>query len=255
LKRFSGTTQKHPVRFRLFCCGSLCRGAIPLAKLFLRNGLLLFAMAPALWSWSPIFHEVQTKLASRMVPAPMAALLHAQRAVLLQAGRGQSSDEPPTVEQVVEQFNRILALSEGRLSQRQLAHELGILAHMVQVLTDPGATQGVTPLRTIFSDYADENLGRMILTRQPAWAVTASIDPKPKILAWTREKFDRHALLLDHFDQQRNARIGDWDELSMPFAQLQLSFSGGVHATANLWILLWRAAGDRWLLPSEYPSH
>ncbi len=206
---------------------------------------------PALWSWSPLFHEVQTKLASRMVPAPMAALLHAHRDILLQAGRGQSSDEPPTVEEVEEQFQRILALSEGNPSQRQLAKELGVLAHMVQVLSDPGATQGVTPLRVSFTAYADENLGRMVLTRRPVWALASPIDPRPKILEWTREKFDRHGQLLEHFDQERNARLGTWDELSIPFAQLQLSFSEGTHATANLWILLWRAVGDRWPLPPE----
>lgn len=207
--------------------------------------------APALLSWSPTFHEVQTKLASRMVPAPMAALLHANRDVLLQAGRGQSSDEPPTVEEVEEQFHRILALSEGNPGQRQLVKELGLLAHQVQVLTEPSATQGVTPLRVAFTTYADENLGRMVLTRRPVWALTAVYDPRPKILEWTREKFDRHGLLMEHFDQERNVRVGAWDELSIPFAQLQLAFSEGTHATANLWILLWRAVGDRWPLPTE----
>lgn len=216
--------------------------------------IVLFGLiSQGLWSWSPTFHEVQTKLASRMVPAPLAALLHAQRETLLTAGRGQSSDEPPTVEQVEAQFNRILALSEGNPSQRQLARELGILGHMVQVLTDPAATQGMTPIRTSFLAYGDENLRRMVLTRQSPWAVTAPIDPKPRILAWTREKFDRHAVLLEHFDQERNTRLGEWDELSLPFAQLQLSFSAGVHATANLWILLWRAVGDKW--PAEIPAH
>jgi hypothetical protein len=212
-------------------------------------------ISQGLWSWSPIFHEVQTKLASRMVPAPMAALLHAQRAMLLESGRGQSSDEPPTVEQVEGQFQRIITLSEGSPSQRQLVGELGTLAHMVQVLLDPGATHGVTPLRATFTDYGDENLGRMVLSRQPAWAVNSSLDPKPQILSWTREKFGRHGVLIEHFDQERNARLGVWDELSLPFAQLQLSFSDGVHATANLWVLLWRAVGERWPVPVEHRAH
>lgn len=221
----------------------------------MKQVLFWFALAPSLWSWSPLFHEVQTKLASRMVPAPMAAMLHGQRGVLLAAGRGQPSDEPPTVEQIEEQFQRILVLSEANPSPRQLARELGTLAHLVQVLTDPGVTQGVTPLRIHFQAYGDENLGRMMLTRQPAWAVAGDLDPKPRILAWTREKYDRHAVLLDYFDSERNARLGVWDELSLPFAQLQLSFSSGVHATANLWILLWRAVGDRWPVPAPHAAH
>lgn len=211
----------------------------------------LLACAPALWAWSPLVHEVQTKLASRMVPAPMAALLHAQGPVLLQAGRGMASDEPPTVEQVEEQFQKIVRLSEAGASARNLARELGVLAHLAQVLADPGATQGVTALRAEFTGYADQNLGKLVLTRAPAWAVSAPLDPRPPILDLSREKWERHRQLLEHFDGERGARIGTWDDLSVPFAQLQLAFSSGVHATANLWILLWRAVGDRWPVPAE----
>jgi len=87
-----------------------------------------------LWGWSPTFHEVQAKLAARMIPGPMAALLQANRAVFLEAARGVANDEPPTVEQVEEQFDRIIAMSEAGLRPRQLVRELGVLGHMVQVL-------------------------------------------------------------------------------------------------------------------------
>ncbi len=62
-------------------------------------------------------------------------------------------------------------------------------------------------------------------------------------------KLERNRRLRDHFDEGAGRRIGPWDELSLPFAQLQLAFSTGVHATANLWILVWRAAGDQWEIP------
>ena len=207
--------------------------------------LVLFGSQLA-WGWSPTFHEVQSKLAARMVPRPMAELLQGQRQVFLEAARGISNDEPPTVEQVEEQFDRIVRMSEAGIRPRQLAKELGVLAHLVQVLADPGATHGVTALREQFSAYGDANLGRMVLTREPVWALESDGDPRPRLLAIVREKFDRHRTLLDHFDQERSKRIGEWDELSIPFAQLQLAFSGGIHATANLWILLWRIVGDRW---------
>jgi hypothetical protein len=45
--------------------------------------------------------------------------------------------------------------------------------------------------------------------------------------------------------------VGAWDELSVPFAQLQLAYSNGVNATANLWIQLWRAVGDQWEMPES----
>lgn len=208
--------------------------------------LAALGLAQALWGWSPGFHEVQAKLAARMVPRPLAALLHAHREVFLEAARGVSNDEPPTVEQVEEQYERILRLSVAGGSPRQLARELGTLGHMVQVLADPGATQGVTVLREQFTAYGDANLGRMVLSREPAWALEPDARPRPRLLQAAQEKFDRHAALLEHFDLEKGRRLGEWDELSVPFAQLQLSFSGGIHATANLWTLLFRTVGDRW---------
>ena len=56
-------------------------------------------------------------------------------------------------------------------------------------------------------------------------------------------------MLLQHYDTAAGKRIGPWDVLSPPFAQLQLSYSNGVNATANLWILVWRSAGGDWNLP------
>jgi hypothetical protein len=217
--------------------------------------LSVLCISQVLWGWSPTFHEVQAKLAARMVPKPMAELLYAQRDVFLEAARGISNDEPPTVEQVEEQYARIVRLSEAGSRPRQLAKELGTLAHMVQVLADPGATYGVTELREQFTAYGDANLGRMVLTREPVWALDSDPDPRPRLLRVAREKFDRHRALLDHFDQEKARRIGEWDELSVPFAQLQLSFSGGIQATANLWILLWRSVGDRWPQSSMKSVH
>ena len=212
----------------------------------IRRTIPWLCFVTSLSAWSPAFHEVQSKIAARMVPGPMARFLSDNRAIMLDAARGVANDEPPTVEQVEEQYQRIVAMSEAGARPRQLARELGVLAHMVQVLSDPGATYGVSPLRETFTAYADENLGRMILTRAPAWALGSDLDPRPRLLRIADEKFDRHRRLLDHFDQSTSKRTGDWGELSIPFAQLQLAFSGGIQATANLWILLWRAVGDRW---------
>ena len=38
---------------------------------------------------------------------------------------------------------------------------------------------------------------------------------------------------------------------TVPFAQLQLAYSNGINATANLWIQLWRAVGDQWAAPAS----
>ncbi len=211
--------------------------------------LALFA-AGALRAWSPRFHEVQTELATGLIPRGMADYLRVHGPELARGARGVSSDQAPTVEEVEEQFSRIVRMSEEHRRPAALARELGTLAHMVQLLTDPSATQGMTALRDRFQAYGDEHLRRLMVSREPFWAVTAPLDPRPVLLDWSRTKWERHRTLLESFDEASAAPRGSWDTLSVPFAQLQLSFSTGVNATANIWIQTWRAVGDLWETPS-----
>jgi len=209
---------------------------------------LLALLAPGLAAWSPRCHEAQTLLAVRLAPRRMGAFLLAHRADLLQGARGQANDQVPTVEEIEEQFHTILTLSEEHRPAARVARELGTLAHQVQLLIDPSAIRGATPLRDSFEAYADEKLPKLVLSREPFWAVSAPLEPRPALLRWAKVKYDRHQTLLDCFDEQTGRRTGPWDELSLPFAQLQLAYSNGINATANLWIQLWRAAGDQWEL-------
>ena len=210
---------------------------------------LVALLAPQLAAWSPRFHEAQTMLAVRLAPRRMAAFLAAHPAELRQGARGQANDQVPTVEDVEQQFQEIVALSEDTRRPERLVRELGTLAHQVQLLMDPSAVRGASPLRDSFEAYADEKLPRLILSREPFWAVKAPLDPRPPLLRWAKVKYERHQALLECFDEKTGRRVGPWDELSVPFAQLQLSYSNGVNATANLWIQLWRAVGDRWQEP------
>ena len=207
----------------------------------------------ALFAWSPRVHENQTKLATQLVPAPMAALLAAYPEALREGARGIGNDphQAPSVEDVEDQYRRVLAVSESKKSPQVLVRELGRLAHMVQELTAPGSILGSDPLRNSFETYADERLRSLVLTREPFWAVRADLDPKPKLLEWAQTKYRRHGQLQEHFNSKISRRIGVWDELSVPFALLQLSYSNGVHASANLWILAYRAAGDLWAYPTS----
>jgi len=150
------------------------------------------------------------------------------------------------VEDVEAQFQRIITISEDNARPERLVRELGTLAHQVQLLLDPSAIRGATPLRDTFEAYADQNLPRLILSREPFWAVTAPLDPRPPLLRWAKVKYERHQALTECYDEKNGRRVGQWDDLSVPFAQLQLAYSNGVNATANLWIQLWRAVGDRW---------
>jgi len=183
----------------------------------------------------------------------MASYLRTNAAELARGARGVSSDQPPTVEEVEEQFRRIVRMSEERRRPALLVRELGTLAHMVQLLTDPSATQGITQLRDRFQAYGDQHLGRLVVSREPFWAVTAPLDPRPALLDWSRIKWERHQLLQESFDETTGTPRGSWDMLSIPFAQLQLSFSNGVNATANIWIQTWRAVGDQWEVPGSEP--
>jgi hypothetical protein len=217
------------MRYPIFCF--VCLMALP---------------SPRLAAWSPRFHEAQTMLAVRLAPERMAAFLTAHPNELLQGARGQANDQVPTVEEIEEQFQQIMTLSEDNRRPERLVRELGTLAHQVQLLMDPSAVRGATPLRDSFEAYADEKLPRLILSREPYWAVKAPLDPRPPLLRWAKVKYERHQALLECFDEKAARRVGQWDELSVPFAQLQLAYSNGVNATANLWIQLWRAVGDRW---------
>ncbi len=210
---------------------------------------LLLAFGP-LGAWSPRVHEAQTAKAIRLLPRSMALLLRAHPQALLEGARGVANDQPPTVEQVEAQFRTLLRLSEEHKRPEDIVRDLGVLAHLVQLLTDPSATEGLSPLREHFEAYADDNLSHLLVTQEPFWAATGSLDPGPPLRRFLAVKLERNQRLRDYFDEGAGRRIGPWDELSLPFAQMQLAFSNGVQATANLWILVWRAAGDQWELPA-----
>lgn len=213
--------------------------------------MILWMACGSLGAWSPRTHEAQTAKAIRLVPRRLATLLRAYPQALLEGARGVANDQPPTVEQVEAQFRTVLRLSEEHRRPEEIVRDLGVLAHQVQLLTDPSATEGLSPLREHFEAYADENLPHLLVTQEPYWAATGSLDPQPHLRRFLAIKLERNQRLRNHFDENAGRRIGPWDDLSLPFAQLQLAFSNGVHATANLWILAWRVAGDQWEIPAE----
>jgi hypothetical protein len=215
-------------------------------KPHLRTLLLTVLFSSGLAAWSPRFHEGQTLLAARLVPRGMAAFLLAHEADLRDGARGQGNDQVPVVEDVEDQFRLIVTLTEEGARPARLVRELGTLAHQVELLTDPSAVRGSSPLRETFESYADQEQPKLVLTREPFWALRAPLDPRPRLLAWVKTKYERHQVLLGCVDEQSGRRVGAWDDLSVPFAQLQLAYSNGVNATANLWIQLWRAVGDMW---------
>jgi hypothetical protein len=201
-------------------------------------------------AWTPRFHEAQTKVALRMIPAPMSALLAAHPDALKQGSRGVGDDQPPSAEDVERQYARVMALSQARANPGEIVRELGRLAYLVQEITAPGATSRVDALRESFEAYAEGRLKMLVVTREPFWSVKGDLDPRPKLLEWSSLKYRRHRQLLEHFDLKTGRRLGQWDDLSIPYALLQLSFSNGVQATANIWILIYRATGDLWSYPT-----
>lgn len=214
-----------------------------------RAALVCLLACGPLGAWSPKIHEAQTAKAIRLLPKRMAAFLRAHPQALLEGARGVANDQPPTVAEVEAQYRTILRLSQERRRPEDIVRDLGILAHQVQLLTDPSAMHGLSPLRESFEAYADGHLAHLLVTREPYWAVTGGLDPTPALQRFLATKQERNRRLRDHFDEATGQRIGPWDDLSVPFAQLQLAFSNGVHATANLWILAWRASGDQWETP------
>jgi len=214
-----------------------------------RNLALLLLAAP-LAAWTPRLHEAATIKAVRMAPRRLSLLLRAHPQVLLEAAKGQANDQPATAEDVESEFRTILRMSKEGISAEDLTRELGTLAHLVQSLHDPSCTTGVTPLRDTFEAYADEKFPKLVVTREPFWALDGPLDPASKLQDWSATKAQRTKLLEGCVDAT-GKRLGLWDDLSLPFAELQLSFSNSVHATANLWLLLYRQAGSLWPLPPD----
>ena len=208
-------------------------------------------MSGPLAAWSPDFHEVQTTKAMKLLPRPMTAFLAAHTADLLAGARGQNNEQVPTVEDVEDQFRRVVLLTEQHKRPERIVQELGVLAHQVQLIMDPSAIRGVSALREAFQAYGDEKLPKLVLSREPFWAVTAPLNPKPRLNAWVKAKFERNQSLTECFDEKTGRRKGGWDELSVPYALLQLSFSNGINGTANIWIQLWRAVGNQWEIPGD----
>jgi len=204
-----------------------------------------------LQAWSSRFHEIQTRSALGMVPRSMKKFLMSHPQALVEGARGIPNDQVPSVEDVEAQFQRILRMSEEKRHPETLVRELGTLAHLVQLLSDPSAIRGVTPLREHFEAYADELTKHLVVTSEPYWATKGPLDARPTLLRSATTKFHRHAVLLAQFDESTRQRTGSWDLRSLPFAQLQLSFSEGVNLTANLWTLAWRATGDLWIAPEN----
>lgn len=211
-------------------------------------GLLLISTTLA--AWSPRMHEVQSVKALRLIPRPMAAFLRNHQEAFLEGARGMAAYEPPTAESVAAQFRTVIRMSEENRPPQDIARDLGILARMVQALHDPSCRLGLDPLRQYFEAYADQKLPNLLVTSEPFWALKADFDPLSRIQGWEAQKLERNQRLLGHFDPMKGKPTGPWDDLSVPFAQLQLSFSGGIHATANLWILLYRNCGTAWPLPA-----
>jgi hypothetical protein len=215
-----------------------------------RSVMVSLVATASLAAWSPRVHEAQTAKAMRLIPKRMANLLRAYPVELMEGARGVANDEPPTVEQVAAQFRTVLRLSEERRRPEELVRDLGALAHQVQLLMDPSAVDGMSPLRETFEAYSEEHLPHLLVTQEQFWAVKGDLDPAPPLQRFWEIKLERHRRLRDHFDAATGKRIGPWDDLSLPFAQLQLSFSNAVYGTANLWILAWRSAGDQWDIPA-----
>jgi len=199
------------------------------------------------FAWSPKVHSEQTRLAMSLIPKAMASFLDRHAPVLYAAAAGTTNAPVPTPEEVEKQFFRIIQISEDGRPTREIVIELGRLANMAQLLTDPSATTGLTFIRRVFSSFADEHFSKLVAVREPLIAATGDPEPGPVIQAWSRTKYERYRSLTGYINPDTGAKNGTWDTLSVPFAQMQLGFSDGVNATANLWIYAWRSVGGLWI--------
>jgi hypothetical protein len=210
------------------------------------TAFLLSTLALPVAAWTPRVHETQTAKALRMIPKPMAAFMRAYPQSLIEGAKGVANYDPPTAAQVEDQFRTVLRMSEEHRRPEDIVRDLAVLGRMVQALHDPGCVNGTGPLREHFERYAEEKLPNLLVTQEPFWATKGPLDPGPRLKAWEAQRWERHLRLRECFDFYKAKKIGPWDDLSVPFAQLQLGFSNAVYATANIWILVYRSTGDLW---------
>jgi hypothetical protein len=198
-------------------------------------------------AWSPKVHSLQTKLAKGIIPRGMANFLDQHPAALLEANKKVGRLQAPTPEDVEQQFDKVVKISHDGKPPAEIVYELSVLANMVQLLTDPSVTGGLTHAQRTFSTFADEHFDMLAASKEPLFAAKGELNPKSAIHAWTHQKYDRYRLLTNHINPSTGEKIGTWDTLSVPFAQMQLGFSTGINATANIWIYAWRAVGAYWV--------
>ncbi|MCL1894329.1 MAG: hypothetical protein FWG02_08870 [Holophagaceae bacterium] len=210
--------------------------------------LTIIVFTPCL-AWSPQVHTAQTRIAKGLIPKAMAKYLEQHSQQLFTAAVGKSNSQVPTPEEVEKLFFGIIEMSENGRPAKEIISELGRLANMVQLLTDPSATGGLAFARRVFSEYADEHFSKLVAVKEPLLAAKEDFNPSKAIQTWSRTKYQRYRSLVSHINPDTGAKIGTWDTLSVPFAQMQLGYSEGVNATANLWICAWRMVGNFWLNP------
>jgi len=217
------------------------------------RGIAIFATAVAVVpcaAWSPKVHSLQTRLAKGIIPRGMANLLDQHSAALIEANKKVGSLHAPTPEDVERQFDKVVKMSHDGKPPAEIVYELGMLANMVQLLTDPSVTGGLTHAQRTFSTFADEHFDKLAASKEPLFAAKGEPNPRAPIHAWARQKYERYRTLTNHVNPNTGEKIGAWDTLSVPFALMQLGFSTGINATANIWIYAWRAAGAYWVRPT-----
>jgi len=198
-------------------------------------------------AWSPKVHSMQTSLAKGIIPRGMANFLDQHPAALIEACKRVDRLQAPTPEEVEQQFDKVVKMSHDGKPPAEIVYELGVLASMIQLLTDPSVTGGLTHVQRTFSAFTDEHFDKLAASKEPLFAARGERNPRSAIHAWTRQKYERYRLLTNHVNPNTGEKIGTWDTLSVPFAQMQLGFSTGINATANIWIYAWRAAGGYWV--------
>ena len=221
-----------------------------------RNVPLIIATLASLpcTAWSPKVHALQTRLAKGLIPKAMTGFLDQHAGVLNDTAGRIGVAQVPTPENVEAQFYKVLEISEAHRPAREIVHELGRLGNMVQLLTDPSVTDGSAFTRLTLSDFADEHIKKLVALREPLFAAKGDLNPMSALQVWNRVKHERFRLLSNYVNNETGTRIGAWDTLSVPFAQMQLGFSAGINATANIWIFAWRAVGDYWVPRENVPA-
>lgn len=242
-----------------------------LLRLHLGLGALAFLALPQpAGAWSPRFHEDAVIQSARLMPQSLQQVLaqHQDRlkegakaplnlgvneGLHLHAGGTYGSLD----RSVLVQSQRVLDLLQNRSSFAIVAHEMGVLSHLIALAQNPAQVAADDPREaqwgSKFQSFAESKLPRFRVVFDGYLAPALERDDIRGFVQDIADRSRRHYPLLAQSYLSEDGSVksnASFDERHPLFGIASLAYSRAIADTAKLWLYLWiKADGDTTGLP------